>query len=170
MSLNRPIVLTGFMGAGKSSLGAAAAERYDIPFYDNDAHIVSRAEMTIPDIFSQHGEDYFRQIEADTFAQLVQPDIEHRGIIATGGGIISQEVGRNALRQADATIVWLFVDFETAAKRVGDDPNRPLFRDRSKALGLFEERQRHYRKTARFLLDTTNKSIEEMIDYLDTYF
>ena len=158
------------MGAGKSSLGAAASERYGVPFYDNDAQIVATAGRSIPDIFSIHGEDYFRQLEAGAFNQLVHPDVEKKGIIATGGGIISQDVGRNALRQADATIVWLFVDFETAAKRVGDDPNRPLFRDRSKALGLFEERQRHYRKTARFLLDTTNKSIEEMVDYLDTYF
>jgi shikimate kinase len=167
MEFQRHVILTGFMGSGKSTVGELVAQKFHVPFYDIDQEVVNSTGMTIPDLFSREGESSFRQHEVDALRDALNH--ERSSIISTGGGIITTEYGRQTLKQANAHVVWLEVDFETAKARVGEDPNRPLFQDVKKAHELFRARQCHYRRTARFVVDASKNTPEEIAERFDTY-
>ena len=101
------IVLIGMPGCGKSTVGKALAERLHRRFIDSDAMIEARANMTIPEIFSQGGEAYFRQLETQVLADLGK---ESNLVIATGGGCVTQECNYGHLHQ-NSLLVWLQRDY-----------------------------------------------------------
>src|SRR5579871_6702636 len=104
----RSIVLTGMMGAGKSSIGRRLAARLGLPFVDADSEIELAANASIPEIFDRHGEAYFRDGERRVIRRLLdgQPKV-----LATGGGAFIQPETREAIRQAGVSI-WLKADRE----------------------------------------------------------
>ena len=120
------VVLTGFMGTGKSTVGRLLAERLGRPFVDVDAQIVERAGCTIPEIFAKRGEAGFRTLEGE-----VCRDVGGRGglVIATGGGALLDEDVREAMEET-GTIVCLTCDVDEILRRLGGVLNRPLL-DRS---------------------------------------
>jgi shikimate dehydrogenase len=151
--VNKHVILVGFMGSGKSTVGKLYAQQNGLPLYDCDQTIVEMRGMNIPDIFSNEGETAFRKYELEALkATLAKP----LGIVITGGGIVSTDEGRKLLTDIDAATVWLRVSFEDAAKRVQEDRHnqRPLFADLKKAEKLFLERQKWYQQVAGFTLDT----------------
>ncbi len=119
----RPVaVLVGFMGAGKSTVGAALARLLGVPLVDTDAEIVRRAGRPIPQIFVDDGEQAFRDLEAEVVADVLAG---HRGIVALGGGAVTTPAVRDAL--AGHAVVHLDVTPEVGWGRVrGSD--RPLLR------------------------------------------
>lgn len=124
--LDRPVVLVGMMGVGKSSVGRKLASLLHLPFIDADEEIEHAAQMTIAEIFEQFGEDYFRSGERRVIARLID-NADHRCIIATGGGaFVNPETRQLILDRAIA--VWLDSDVETLMERVGRKDNRPLLR------------------------------------------
>ena len=123
--IDRPIVLVGLMGVGKSSVGRRLATILNLPFTDADDAIEEAAQMTISEIFAAHGEQDFRDGERRVIARLMEED---RGVIATGGGAFVNDETR-ALILDKGIAVWLDADLDTLVERVGRKDNRPLLRD-----------------------------------------
>jgi shikimate kinase len=126
---NRPIVLIGLMGAGKTSIGRRLAEKLDLPFIDADVEIEKAAGKSIPDIFSEHGEAHFRDGERRVIARLLE---NGRQVLATGGGAFMNAETRQAIK-AHSVSVWLKADLEVLLKRVSKRGGRPLLENRDPA-------------------------------------
>ncbi|KQM13809.1 shikimate kinase [Novosphingobium sp. Leaf2] len=126
--IDRPIVLVGMMGVGKSSVGKRLASLLHCAFIDADDEIERSAQMSVPEIFETYGEDYFRDGERRVIARLLA---EHAGddkiVIATGGGAFVNPETR-ALILNKAITVWLDSDVATLVDRTARKGNRPLLR------------------------------------------
>ncbi len=97
-ALPRRIVLTGFMGAGKSTVGRMLAARLRWPFLDIDSLITAEHNCTVAQIFADHGEEHFRRLEAEAVVRVLDPDYKHQqAIVALGGGAIEIEAVRRLL-------------------------------------------------------------------------
>lgn len=118
----RSLVLVGLMGAGKTTVGRKLAERLDLPFVDADHEIERAAGKTIPEIFADHGEPYFRDGERRVIARLLG---EGPQVLATGGGAFMNPETRAAIA-ASGVSVWLRADLPLLMKRVKRRSNRPL--------------------------------------------
>jgi shikimate kinase len=141
--LDRPIVLVGMMGAGKSTVGRKLAQILELPFCDADEEIETAAQLSISEIFDKFGEDYFRSGERRVIARLVT---ERGGVIATGGGAFCQDETRELILEK-AIAVWLDSDVDTLVERVGRKDTRPLLRGgdpREIVERLRAEREPHY--------------------------
>lgn len=127
--IDRPIVLVGMMGVGKTTVGRRLAAMLNVPFCDADEEIERAAQMSIPEIFAQFGEPYFRSGERRVIARLVGEDGAHeRRVLATGGGaFVDPETRALILKRAIA--VWLDSDIDTLVARVGRKGNRPLLKN-----------------------------------------
>ena len=124
--LDRPVVLVGLMGAGKSTVGRKLATLLGKRFVDADEEIEQAAQMTISEIFAQFGEEYFRDGERRVIARLIDGPGTRR-VIATGGGAFVNPETR-ALILDKAIAVWLDSDVEVLVERVGRKDTRPLLR------------------------------------------
>ena len=120
--LDRPVVLVGLMGAGKSTVGQRLAGLLDARFVDSDAAIEEAAQHSVGEIFAQFGEAYFRDGERRVIARLLQ---EGHGVVATGGGAFINAETR-ALILARGIAVWLDCDIDTLVARTGRKETRPL--------------------------------------------
>jgi shikimate kinase len=127
--IDRPIVLVGMMGVGKTTVGRRLAAMLNVPFCDADEEIEKAAQMSIPEIFAQFGEPYFRSGERRVIARLVGEDGAHeQRVLATGGGaFVDPETRELILKRAIA--VWLDSDVDTLVARVGRKSNRPLLKN-----------------------------------------
>lgn len=126
--IDRPIVLVGMMGVGKTSVGKRLSALLNMPFIDADEEIERAAQMGIPEIFERFGEAYFRDGERRVIARLLDGPAEtHRKVIATGGGAFVNEQTR-ALVLEQGLAVWLDSDVEVLLERVGRKDNRPLLK------------------------------------------
>jgi shikimate kinase len=124
-SLNgRSIVLVGLMGAGKSTVGRRLAQKLGLEFTDADAEIERAAGKTVPDIFRDHGEEYFRGGERKVIARLLESGPQ---VLATGGGAFMNEETRQNIAHRGIS-VWLKADIDLLMKRVRRRDNRPLLR------------------------------------------
>jgi shikimate kinase len=122
--LDRPIVMVGMMGAGKSAIGRRLAQRLGLPFVDADAEIERAAGATIAEIFEKHGEAVFRDGERRVIARLLEGPI---GVLATGGGAFMDPETRARIRTRAIT-VWLKADLDTLVERVSRRGHRPLLK------------------------------------------
>jgi shikimate kinase len=122
--LNRPVVLVGLMGVGKSTVGRKLAGMLLRDFVDADDAISEAAQLSIPEIFEQFGEPYFRDGERRVIARLIE---EGHGVIATGGGAFVDPSTR-ALILERAVAVWIDCDIATLVERTARRNTRPLLR------------------------------------------
>jgi shikimate kinase len=122
---DRAIVLVGLMGAGKTTVGRRLAERLGLPFTDADHEIEAAAGKSIPEIFADHGEAYFREGERRVIARLLEAGAQ---VLATGGGAFIQEETRARIKER-AVSVWLRADLPLLLKRVARRSNRPLLQN-----------------------------------------
>ena len=161
MSAN--IVLTGLMGAGKSTVGKALAKVLkDYTFIDVDDVIVDIEGMSIPDIFEKKSEAYFRKVEQNVIRELSE---EEDLIIALGGGAFECEETRENLKNNCIT-VYLKSSVERLFSRIENDNNRPLLQcenPKDKLSELLEKREPNYLK-ADFIIETDNKKIDEIVE------
>jgi shikimate kinase len=119
----RSVVLVGMMGVGKSTIGRRLAARLRLPFTDADQEIeIAHAGMTIPEIFAEHGEPYFRDGEARVIARLLDGP---PGVLATGGGAYMRPETRQRIRDKGVSI-WLRAEAEVILRRVRRRADRPL--------------------------------------------
>jgi len=156
----RGVVLIGFMGSGKSSVGRELANRFDAPFVDIDERIESKAGCTIRDLFAREGEPAFREREK----AALRAALSVKGcIIATGGGAFTDEENRNLLRSY-APVVYLEASEETLLERLAGDLGRPLLSGRDRAAVIRELLARRvpgYR-TADVTVRTDGRTVEEV--------
>ena len=138
-ALDRHVALVGFMGAGKTTLGALAALRLGRRFVDLDRELERSMQATIPELFERRGETEFRVLEAE--ATLDALCHQRPAVLALGGGAVESQAIRKALRE-NALTVLVEVDAGTAWTRVGG--SRPLARDEESFRALFERRQPLY--------------------------
>lgn len=152
------IVLVGFMGAGKSSVGGLLAQRLGLPFLDSDDAVEQRAGRAIRDIFAADGEAAFRALERETIADLLRgPDV----VLALGGGAVEDAATREALRGHD--VVYLEVDLDVALQRVGGDAERPVLRDPQLA-ARYRARVPDYADVATIAVPTAGRSVADVAD------
>jgi shikimate kinase len=143
--LDRPIVLVGLMGAGKSTVGRRLARRLGLPFVDSDVAIEEAAGSSTAELFERYGERDFRDGERRLVARLVDGTIR---VIATGGGAFIDPRTRDLLNERAIT-VWLDAPVNILAERTGRRNNRPLLRKGNRAdtlARLSEERQPMYQE------------------------
>ena len=127
--IDRPVVLVGMMGTGKSSIGRRLASLLHLPFVDADEAIEQAAQLSISEIFERHGEAAFRDGERRVIARLMDGNSasDRRKVIATGGGAFVNPETR-ALILAKAVTVWLDADIDTLVERTTRKDTRPLLR------------------------------------------
>jgi shikimate kinase/3-dehydroquinate synthase len=158
----RNIVLTGFMGTGKSAVGRVVARRLGWEFIDMDNAIVLRAGKPIPRIFADYGESAFRAMESDMCADL---SVQERMVIATGGGaLINAENRRTMMRSG--TVVCLNAAPDEILRRVGGDDGRPLLNvpdPRARIVELLDVRRAAYQSIP-WQIDTSALSVDEVAE------
>lgn len=153
------IVLVGMMGTGKSTVGACLAAETGYRLLDLDALIAAEAGCSIPRLFEEKGERYFRDLETRVLCQTLK---ERGAVLATGGGaVLRPENCREMLEHG--WVVALHATAEEILARVGEDPNRPLLAGGAEAriAALLEERKHAY-EFADITIQTTGKSAEEV--------
>jgi shikimate kinase len=124
LRLDRPIVLVGLMGVGKTTVGRKLAALLETGFADSDSAIEEAAQRSVSEIFDAFGEPYFRDGERRVIARLIA---EGHGVIATGGGAFVQPETREFIQER-AVSVWLDCDIETLVARTRRRDTRPLLR------------------------------------------
>jgi shikimate kinase len=150
------IVLIGFMGAGKTTVGRLVADKLGLPFTDTDEVIEERAGRPIPRIFAEDGEPAFRQLEHAIIAGLLAgPD----AVLALGGGAAAHPLTRSAL--GPFPVVYLRVGLAEAMSRVGGDSGRPMLA-RTDVPALYAERQPFYASLATVTIDTDGRPPAEV--------
>jgi len=163
MNSARSIVLIGMMGAGKSSVGRCLQRRTGLARFDTDEIVSSNFGLSIPEIFSKHGEERFREAETRALRELA-PD--RQAIIVTGGGIVLRDENVDLLERL-GTVVWLEAEEEKILERVSRKGNRPLLQteDPRKALSeILGARAPLYAKIADIRLDTSLLTHDEVAD------
>jgi shikimate kinase len=157
--------LVGFMGAGKTTVGHALAERLGWRFADLDQLIQAQENRTIPEIFQQGGESAFRKLELDVLARtLASSSSSEPLVLALGGGAFVSEAIRGLLKQREVPTVWLDAPCEELFRRC-EQPEvvRPLRRDAEQFTKLYEQRLSSYRQ-ADFRVVTIDKEISALVE------
>ena len=134
----KAIFLCGFMGCGKSTVGELVAKQLQLPLIDTDAYLVEQEGRSIPEIFAQDGEPYFRKIEAEAIRTLCGT----QAVIACGGGAMLNSDSAAAARK-EGVVVLLDESFDTCYRRIKGDTNRPIVQRSTK-----EELEQLFRKRA----------------------
>lgn len=164
------LVLTGFMGAGKSTIGRLLASRIGWTFLDVDAHLEARTGATIPQLFERHGEAHFRRLESSALASALG---RSQAVLALGGGAPEELTNRLLIEQTPATFtIFLDAPFPILYDRcMLQDIGRPVLADAEAAQLRFARRHPLYRRLARLTIDTTaatpSETVEEILSGLN---
>lgn len=187
----KPIVLVGPMGAGKSTIGRLLAQSLNCSFVDHDDIIIREAKTSIPDIFENHGEPYFRDLEMrclrsslfhpqfavsaeavlDKFDNLPvnEDEIAHTPIVmAGGGGIAGREDNRELLKKF-SNCIYLELDVDTQYERIKGDVNRPMltiYHNKERLSELKSIRDPLYREVAKAIIDSSQTPEKVVADCL----
>jgi len=166
--LNQPprlIFITGFMGAGKTTIARELARLLNYHVIDLDELISEREHRSPGEIIEQSGEDEFRRIEAEMLLQVLneQTGDSTGSVIALGGGAWTLEKNRDLISQHDGVSIWLDAPFEVCWQRIQADGNRrPLARDEADARMLYAERKPQYALAQLHVLTDPNKSATDI--------
>lgn len=161
--LKKTIVMVGMMGAGKTAVGRALAQRLNVPFLDSDAEIEAAANMTVPEIFVRDGETFFREKESQVICRLLD---EKRCVLSTGGGAYMSDKNRQMISERGIA-VWLKADPEVLWSRVKHKDTRPLLRTgnpRATLQEIYEARVPLYEMADLAVISDSQTSIDNMVD------
>jgi shikimate kinase len=171
LMIDRPLILVGLMGAGKTSVGRRLAKRLNLPFCDADEEIVKAAGCSIEDIFELYGEEAFRDGERKVIIRLLDKSPK---VLATGGGAFIDDTARKAIKENGISI-WLRVPLDTLVMRTENRGGRPLLKDQdvpATLKTLMEKRYPIY-ETADIVIDavgdTPDDTAEAIIKELERY-
>ena len=156
------VILIGFMGAGKSTIGPILANKLDTQFYETDEVVLSRSgRASINEIFQMDGESQFRKLErlvASEFSNL------ETGVVSTGGGMGADPDTISILKGGDGKVVYLEATFEEIRNRLSGDTTRPLFHDLTEAKQLYTIRSTQYLKSCDLTVHTDTIPPELLAD------
>lgn len=161
MTMFKNIILTGFMGVGKTSVGTRLAQDLGYAFVDTDKLIEAGQKMTITAIFTKYGERFFRELEAEIIQKIMK---EESQVVSTGGGAVIWDINREAFKKA-GFVVCLTARPEVIFERVKHEVHRPLLQTADpleKIKQLLAQRAQYYSQ-ADASIDTSDKSVERVI-------
>jgi len=156
------IVLIGFMGSGKTSVGKSVAEKLNMSFIDLDRWIEERETMSIKEIFDRKGEEVFRKIECEAVAEVGN---QKNSVIATGGGVVLNPKNLESLKET-GLLIHLRVDAQTAYKRTRDHHHRPLLNVPNPLQhieALLKQRQPFYEVVPN-AVETSGRSLRDVVE------
>jgi len=159
------IVLCGFMGCGKTSVGQELAKQLSYTFIDTDEIIEKNQKITIKEIFEKYGENYFRDLEYNVCKEIANME---NCVISTGGGLMTYERNVRETKKC-SKVIFLDSSFSVISKRLGEDDTRPLFKDKEKAQKLYDERKEKYLLAADYMINgdmTIKETVLAIIDVL----
>ena len=159
------IVLIGFMGTGKSTLAKYLSKTFSMEIIEMDELIAQREKMSIPDIFSIHGEGYFRNLETNLLKEM---QTKQNKIISCGGGAALRAENVIEMKK-NGKVVLLTASPETILERVKHDNSRPILKGRKNVEGiseLIEQRREKYEAAADIIISTDHKNIRQICDEL----
>ena len=173
IKLDKPIVMVGLMGAGKTSVGRALAHHLGVPFVDSDKEIERAAGCSVVDIFSLYGEKEFRRVEQSVIFRLLSTEPTPK-VLSTGeGAFITPGIREKLL--SEAITIWLKADLDLLVKRTKSRDTRPqlLHTDSKKILGqLIDERYNTYAMadiTVETFDESLRKTLAKVVDALQEY-
>lgn len=161
------IILIGYMGCGKTTLGIRLSYHMRIPFLDTDKLIEKNENREISAIFAQDGEEAFREMETETLRTLLRD--KTRKVISTGGGLPLREENRRLLKEL-GTVVYLRAEPETVYERVKGDTRRPLLQCEDPLARIREmtaERNPHYQDAADIVIQVDDKDFDMIIQEIE---
>ena len=159
------IILCGFMGCGKSTVGALLAKKTGMAFIDLDSYIEKKQGMTISDIFEKYGEAHFRQLEKDASKEL---SLKNGMVIAAGGGTLTFQENVDVFH-TNGKIILLDLPLETVAKRLENDTSRPLLNrpDKIEAMkALYDKRLPLYKAAADIIVNGDNSPMQVCVEIM----
>lgn len=155
------IILTGFMGVGKTSIGTRLANDLGYTFVDTDELIEADQKTTITEIFAQKGEPYFRDVEA----RIIRTVLENGNqVVSTGGGAVIRDENRKVFKEA-GLVVCLTAHPDVIYERIKHETHRPLLKvpdPMARIRDLLESRAKFYNQ-ADLIIDTSEKSVDEAV-------
>lgn len=155
------LILTGFMGTGKSSVGRLLAEKLGYVFKDIDEIIVRENGSTISEIFAKFGEAFFRSLEKDVLKRELMGD---RMVVSTGGGAVIAEENRKLMRR-QGLVINITATPDAILERLKNDNGRPLLADGNKTIiitKMLAQRESYY-ADADIQIDTTGKNVDDVV-------
>ena len=157
------IILTGFMGSGKSTVGKTVAKRLNMNFVDMDDYIEQNEKMNISEIFNKYGEEYFRKCETE--AAKILGNAENT-VISCGGGTVMNSQNVEFLKR-QGTVFYLNADITVLFSRISNDTSRPLAKNKDKITlaTLLEKRKPVYLETCDVIIDANNK-VEDVAEQI----
>ncbi|MBQ8913213.1 MAG: shikimate kinase [Lachnospiraceae bacterium] len=162
--LSDKIVLVGFMGSGKSSVGKELSKRLGIKLLDSDTCIEMQEKKSINDIFNDEGEESFRDMESDFLRKLSLSDESF--ILSTGGGMPCFNDNAKLIKEVGVS-VYLMASPDSILERLNNDTSRPLLKEGNKLekiKSLLSKREDFYKNAADIVIKTDGKSVEEIAD------
>jgi shikimate kinase len=164
------VILIGFMGSGKSTVGKLLTQELGFKFLDTDKLIEKKERRKISDIFAQAGEKYFRKLETDCIKKLAW---RQNLVLATGGGIILKKINARLLRKM-GPVVYLKVSPKKVLERLGEDQARPLLnvsQRLKKIRQILKTRKENYLQAADLVVNTDNllpsQIVKKIVKYLE---
>ena len=163
------MILIGFMGCGKTTVGEALARKLNFDLLDVDSYIEDKAGCSIKQIFADKGEEYFRQLETDTLKEL-NSRLSHT-VISTGGGLPMRQANVDELRRM-GRIIYLDVKPEEVVRRLAGDTTRPLLQGENvdqRVRKLMGQRGPVYEAAADIIVPVTGIEIDEIVQEISSY-
>lgn len=161
------IILIGYMGCGKSTVGRRLSFRMRMPYEDTDKLIESKHKTTVSEIFAREGEAAFRDMETECLRGLLKNKQDY--VIAVGGGLPMREENREIMKKLGIT-VYLRAKPDTIYERLKDDTTRPLLQGedpKGKICRMIEERGPVYERAAQIVIDVDGKDFDEIMDEIE---
>lgn len=159
--MRQNIILVGYMGSGKTTIGRKIASNLGFRFVDTDELVRQRADRSIPEIFSESGEEAFREMETEALESVVDNECQ---VISTGGGIVLRDQNRALLRDA-GYCVWLKANPDTIYERICNNGHRPLLETenpRQTIYTMLQERLPKYLDVANLEVATDHLGISDL--------
>ncbi len=157
------IVLIGYRGTGKSTVGKILAAKLGRELVSTDAEVVKRAKLSIPEIVQQFGWEHFRDLESEVCRELGRKD---GLIIDTGGGVILRQQNVDILKK-NGTLFWLTAEVPTIARRIGGDTQRPSLTGTKsfteEIQEVLQQRLPKYQAAADHVIATEGRTVEEVV-------
>ena len=165
---NKLITLIGMMGTGKTKFGYLVAKKLNFNFYDTDAIIEKKFNVPIKDLFTIHGELFFRKVEKEEIYNIINHAnaIKEKAVISVGGGAFDNLYTRNLLLK-DTKVIWLNTPIDTLVNRVGDGSKRPMLKgDIKTSINTILKKRIKYYILSHYKIDTDQLSKKEITDQI----